>query len=88
MLSDAPVIPASLPSHFAQNMKVAAEPKASMSSKANWRVSTKETRVAHFATSMPNGARNMIMMPTIIMRDKRGMRSNSRSMSSMSREPM
>ena len=59
-----PVIPASLPSHFAQNMNVAPEPNASINNNANWRVSTNETSVAHFATSMPNGAKNMIMMPT------------------------
>ena len=38
--------------------------------------------------SMPNGAMNMHMMPSIMKRARRGMRSNRRSMSSMSRLPM
>ena len=56
--------------------------------RATWPVSTNDTSVAHLATSMPNGAMNMHMMPSIMKRAKRGMRSNSRSMSSMSRLPM
>ncbi len=81
-------MPASLPIHFAQNMNVAAEPNARMSTRATWSMSTNDTSVAHFATSMPNGAMNMHMMPSIMKRARRGMRSNSRSMSSMSRLPM
>ena len=81
-------MPESLPSHFAQNMNVAAEPNASKMMRTTCFVSTNETSVAHFAISMPNGAMNMHMMPSIIKRAKRGMRSNSRSMSSMSRLPM
>ena len=44
--------------------------------------------MAHLAMSMPNGATNMAMMPSIMRRAKRGMRSNRRSIDSMSREPM
>ena len=51
-------------------------------------VSAKLTSVPHFAISMPNGATNMIMMPAIMKRARRGMRSNMRSMSSMSRLPI
>ena len=86
--SRAAAMPESFPSHFAQNMNVAAEPNARMTMSATCPVSAKETRVAHFATSMPNGAMNMHKMPSIMNRERRGMRSKSRSMSSMSRLPM
>ena len=86
--SGCPAMPASLPSHLAQNMKVAALPKARMRMSATWWVSTKDTSVAHFAMSMPKGAMNMHMMPSIMKRARRGMRSNKRSISSMSRLPM
>ena len=81
-------MPESLPSHLAQNMNVAALPKAKMMMRATWRVSTKDTSVAHLASSMPKGAMNMHMMPSIMKRARRGMRSNRRSMDSMSRLPI
>ena len=83
-----PAIPESLPSHFAQNMNVAAEPNASRMMSATLPVSTNDTSVAHFAISMPKGATNMHMMPSIMKRARRGMRSKSRSMSSMLRLPI
>ena len=51
-------------------------------------VSTNDTSVAHFAMSMPKGATNMHIMPSIMKRARRGMRSKSRSMSSMLRLPI
>ena len=81
-------MPESLPSHFAQNKNVAAEPKPRMMTSATLPVSANVTSVPHFAMSMPNGATNMTMMPAIMKRARRGMRSNSRSMSSMLRLPM
>ena len=81
-------MPESLPSHLAQNRNVAAEPKPRMRIRATLPVSAKLTSVPHFAMSMPNGATNMIMMPAIMKRARRGMRSNMRSMSSMSRLPI
>ncbi len=86
--SGSPAMPASLPSHLAQNMNVAALPKARMTTRATWPESTKDTSVAHLAMSMPKGAMNMHMMPSIMKRARRGIRSNKRSMSSMSRLPM
>ena len=44
--------------------------------------------MAHLASSMPNGAMNMHRIPSIMKRARRGMRSNNRSMSSMSRLPI
>ncbi len=85
---DGPAMPESLPSHLAQNMNVAAEPNARSTMSATWPVSTNDTSVAHFATSMPNGAMNMHMIPSIMKRASRGMRSNRRSISSISRLPM
>ena len=51
-------------------------------------VSANDTSVAHLDTSMPNGATNMPMMPSIIKRVRCGRRLNSPSMSSMLRLPM
>ena len=81
-------MPESLPSHFAQNRNVAAEPNARSTTSATCPASANDASVAHLATSMPKGATNMTMMPSIMKRARRGMRSNRRSMSSMSRLPM
>ena len=81
-------MPESLPSHLAQNKNVAAEPNARMMISPTHSVFTKLESVAHFAMSMPKGATNITMMPAIMKRARRGMRSKSRSMASISRLPM
>ena len=81
-------MPKSLPSHLVQNMKVTAEPKARMTSSTRLLVSTSDTMVAHLEMSMPNGAMNIVRMPSAISRASLGIRMNRLSMSSMSRLSM
>ena len=81
-------MPASLPSHLPQNMNVAALPNAGSTSSSTSPEDAKLASVAHFETIMPNGATNMAMMPSIMKRARRGMRSNKPSISSMSRLPI
>ena len=80
--------PTSLPSHLVQKKNVAAEPKASMIRKMMLPVSAKDTSVAHLEISMPKGATNMPIMPSIMKRVRRGRRAKRPSMSSMLRLPM
>ena len=58
--------PESFPMNLAQNMNVAAEPNASMPSRRTWPVEANDTSEAHLEMSMPNGAMNMPMQPSIM----------------------
>ena len=80
--------PESLASHLPQKKNVAAEPKASTMIMSTLPVCANATRAPHLDTSMPNGATNMPMMPSIIKRVRRGMRLNIPSMSSILRLPI
>ena len=76
-----------LPNHLAQNMKVAAEPKARMRMRTTLPLVMMAWKAAHLEMSMPKGATNITRMPRAMRRASMGIFSKSWSNDSMSRLP-